>query len=113
MNSSMIKAKSNVDGLDKITYDKNGNPIYSTIELGRWNGKPIKWRILNVNKKNGKALLLSNQVLELRAYHNKEEEVTWESSDARKWLNTSFYQKAFTSSEKKAKIGRESCRERV
>lgn len=101
-NKEVIEGKSKFDGLDKITYDKNGDSVYSTIEFGTWRGKPVQWRILNVNKKTGKALLLANEVLEVRPYHNKREVVTWETSNARTWLNTTFYEKAFTKVEKQA-----------
>ena len=48
------------------------------------------WTVLEV--KGGKALLLSEKVLEARAYHPQARAVTWESSDIRKYLNTVFFQ---------------------
>ena len=47
------------------------------------------WRALDVQ--DGKALVLSEYVLEARAYNDVRSEVTWESSSLRRWLNGEFY----------------------
>jgi hypothetical protein len=47
------------------------------------------WRVLDVQ--NGKALLLSDKVIEERAYHNSWEETTWAECDLRAYLNGEFY----------------------
>ena len=47
------------------------------------------WRVLDVQ--DGKALLLSEHVLSLRAYHDKYENVTWEHCELRRYLNDDFY----------------------
>ena len=46
------------------------------------------WRVLVVE--DGKALLLSEQVLERKQYHSQKVAVTWKSSTIRKYLNTEF-----------------------
>jgi len=46
------------------------------------------WTVLEVQK--GKALILSDKVIENRPYHSQFVAVTWESSDIRKHLNTVF-----------------------
>jgi len=51
----------------------------------------IDWRILAVE--NGKALLISENVLEERPYHQPGGDVTWESSTMRNYLNDVFYNK--------------------
>ena len=48
------------------------------------------WRVLDVE--DGKALLLSEKVIETRPYHLQFESVTWESSNMRTYLNTGFLQ---------------------
>jgi len=48
-----------------------------------------EWRILE--RQEGRALLLSEMVLETRMYHNRSENVTWETSDIRRFLNGEFY----------------------
>jgi len=48
-----------------------------------------EWRILEARR--GKVLLLSEHVMECRAYHNVYEAVTWAESDVRGYLNDKFY----------------------
>ena len=57
--------------------------------------EPIQWIVLD--KIDGQLLLLSADVLEARQYHHVPfEEVTWENSDLRVWMNGDFYEAAFT-----------------
>ena len=57
--------------------------------------EPIQWIVLD--KIDGQLLLLSADVLEARQYHHVPfEEVTWENSDLRAWMNDDFYEGAFT-----------------
>ena len=57
--------------------------------------EPIQWIVLD--KIDGQLLLLSADVLEARQYHHVPfEEVTWENSDLRTWMNGDFYDGAFT-----------------
>ncbi len=65
------------------------------------NGKePILWRVLEV--KDDTILLLSEYGLASKFYNDFYENVTWETSSIRKWLNSSFMDMAFTASEVKA-----------
>ena len=57
--------------------------------------EPILWIVLD--NIDGQLLLLSADVLEARQYHHVPfEEVTWENSDLRAWMNGDFYEGAFT-----------------
>jgi len=47
------------------------------------------WRVLDVQ--DGKALLISDKVLEHRVYHNESVDITWADSDLRAYLNGEFY----------------------
>lgn len=47
--------------------------------------EPIKWRVLRTDGKQ--ALLLSDVVLDTQKYHTAHEDVTWETSTVRSWLN--------------------------
>lgn len=53
-----------------------------------WFGK-YEWYVLD--KQDGKVLILTERVIEKRAYHNQECEITWETCDMRKYLNDEFY----------------------
>lgn len=62
------------------------------------NSEPIEWLVLEVNDHD--ALLLSKKALVCHAYHDVNEEVTWESCTLRQWLNGSFMDSAFTAAER-------------
>lgn len=47
-----------------------------------------RWRILDV--RDGKMLLLTDEIIGQRDYHDRKEDVTWESSEIRNFLNTEF-----------------------
>ena len=64
------------------------------------NGKEtITWKILE--KKKGKALLISEYALDCKTYNKENRNVTWETSSIRRWLNEEFMQAAFSNNEKK------------
>ena len=100
---------------------------YSSNEEGQynWNGsyktyhyfkyEPIKWRVLNRNGND--ALLLADVALDDQKYNTNYEDVTWETSSMRSWLNgygasvnqpktdysrKNFINSAFTSTQKSA-----------
>ena len=56
-----------------------------------------------MKKEGNQVLLLSKYVLDAKPYNEELEEVTWETSDIRQWLNNEFYTTAFNKAEK-AKI---------
>ncbi|SOB71940.1 consensus disorder prediction [Anaerobutyricum hallii] len=62
-------------------YNWNGN--YKTYHYFKY--EPIKWRVLNRNGND--ALLLADIALDDQEYNTKFEDVTWESSSMRSWLN--------------------------
>jgi|GEM_PF-1727299 len=61
----------------------------------------ITWVILEV--KDGKSLIMAEDVLEQRAFHSAGGDVTWETSEIRAYLNGEFYNTTFSDAEK-AKI---------
>ena len=56
---------------------------YSTYHYFKY--EAIKWRVLNVS--NGGALLLADQALDSQRYNQNSEDITWEKSSIRSWLN--------------------------
>ena len=69
--------------------------------------EPIEWQVIDVNKKNNQALLLSSYGLEGLSYGKPmdTEEYTkqglnWEGSYIRGWLNNDFYETAFSNEER-------------
>lgn len=59
--------------------------------------EPIEWQVLDV--KDGKALLLSDKLMDYVPYNDKFADVTWETCTLRQWMNDEFLNTAFTSEE--------------
>lgn len=63
--------------------------------------EPIKWRILSVNGDD--AFILSDKSLDAQEYNNSgDDNVTWMTCTLRSWLNSTFYEKAFSDEEQSA-----------
>ena len=95
---------------ESSSQEKDKNPEYKvgeTIEFGNYpqdkdgTEKPIEWIVMK--NEGNQVLLLSKYVLDAKSYNEEWEDVTWETSDIRQWLNNEFYTAAFNKSEK-AKI---------
>lgn len=61
--------------------------------------KPIRWKILE--RKQDRALLITEEAIDVKRYNENFEDTTWEKCTLRKWLNNEFYNTAFTELEKK------------
>ena len=61
--------------------------------------EPIEWIVLE--RKGGKALLVTKYAIGCRPYNDKKTDTTWMSSSLRKWLNDDFLGGAFTLDESK------------
>ena len=78
-----------------------------TMKFGAWytydkTGKSkdkLRWHILKKSK--NRALLITEDIIDVRPFHNNDEDVSWSDSDLRKWLNDIFYNEAFSEEEKK------------
>ena len=55
----------------------------------------LLWRVLNVDYEKGRALLITENLIDCREYHAEWRSVTWADCDLRKWLNGEFIDKAF------------------
>ena len=90
-----------------FVYNKSEYKVGKTIEFGNYpqdkdgTEKPIEWIVMK--KEGNQVLLLSKYVLDAKPYNEEWEDVTWETSDIRQWLNNEFYTTAFNKAEK-AKI---------
>lgn len=62
--------------------------------------EPIKWRVLSVEDDD--AFLLADQCLDCQSYNETDVDVTWETCTLRTWLNTDFFNEAFSSAEQSA-----------
>ena len=86
-------------GGENLNSNNRNNP-YSSAKAGdiiQFGG--LDWVVLNVQ--DGKALILTDSVIENRAYHSKQTDITWENCDLRQYLNGAFYDNTFSPEEKK------------
>lgn len=74
-----------------------------TITYRYFRYEPIKWRVADISEEEGNAVLLSEYKLDIQPYNLTDDAVTWKDSYIRSWLNTEFYNTAF-SSEQQASI---------
>lgn len=63
---------------------------------GAYEPEPIEWRVLDIQ--DGKALMISEYLLDARKYDSQSNE--WENSELRAWLNDEFLNKAFDPEER-------------
>ena len=106
--SSLRQEKADLKAeLEKFIVKKNYS-VGNVIEFGRYNGKPIQWRILKQN--NGTVYVLCEEILCERVFAESNSKIidcikeinsnVWANSDLRKWLNGEFYTNAFNDEEK-------------
>ena len=71
------------------TYAASGDSNYynwaSSTDYHYFKYEPIKWRVLHTD--GNQVLLLSDVALDDQKYHTESEDVTWETSTVRSWLN--------------------------
>lgn len=75
----------------------------STITFGKYKGEEINWYVADIDRSAGTVLLVSVKAVDVVMYHdnhNSKEIPTWTECDLRYWLNNTFYQVAFSQSEK-------------
>lgn len=90
---------------NEINWDLNNDVIingskYHKTENNYFKYEPIKWRALHYE--NSEAFLLADAILDSQPYHSENEEIDWEKSSIRAWLNNEFINKAFSNEENKA-----------
>lgn len=59
--------------------------------------QPLMWRLLTVE--NGRALLITDKLIDYVEYNESLTNVTWETCTLRKWMNNDFISKAFSISQ--------------
>lgn len=77
---------------DKVTLGSYPQAKYTT------EAAPIEWTVLDVQ--DGKALLISDKILEMVRFNEKYADTCWACSLLREWMNGEFFEKAFTDAEK-------------
>ena len=70
---------------------------FDTVFFGNYMDNPIEWIVLESQK--DRQLLLSKRALETLPFHNTDDPVTWETCSLRAWLNSEFFESAFSTEE--------------
>ena len=84
------------------------NVVGLTVKFGRYSiqdesdNSEMEWLVLD--SADEKLLLLSKYAIEAMPFHDCYEESTWERCSLRRWLNWTFYDLAFSDSEKRSII---------
>ncbi len=86
-------ADTTVDQMDTVTFGS-----YPQSDASGNTKEPIEWIVLD--RQGDKAFLLSKYILDCKDYNNHGENCTWETCSLRNWLNSIFYNVAFSNSEK-------------
>ena len=73
---------------------------YDLVELGSYEGKALRWRVLSKNGND--VFLLADRYVTKKEYNDEYKDITWEDCTLRTWLNGDFYNTAFSDSEKAA-----------
>ncbi|MBR5973573.1 MAG: hypothetical protein IK020_00145 [Clostridiales bacterium] len=68
------------------------------VTFGNYGGRPFRWII--IDQDDDTYYLVSQYILDMRAYDENGQTADWESSSIRKWLNEDFYEQAFNQDEK-------------
>ena len=96
-------------GEDDVEHtDEDGTKYIVRADMKCYKSEPIKWRVLSVNEDGTDAFLISDQNLDVKSFYFGESEgvawenITWENSDIRAWLNDDFMKTAFTEEEQEA-----------
>ena len=91
LKSSYVKKKETINvSIKGVEWD--------TVNFGKYNGKDISWRVLNVSGND--AFLLSEKNITTRAYNEVSAVTTWKECTLRSWLNKDFYDESFNQTEK-------------
>ena len=72
------------------------------VSFGKYQDEAIEWQVLE--KMNDSVLLISDKCIEVRPFHNIDEDTTWEKCELRSWLNGEFYDQTFSDDEKEAMV---------
>lgn len=73
------------ESVEKLSEQKAVNP-------------PIKWRVLDI--KDDGVLLITENLIDCKPYHERDEDVTWQNCSLRAWMNNEFFNSAFNEEEK-------------
>ncbi|SFP37241.1 protein of unknown function [Butyrivibrio proteoclasticus] len=103
-NDKLVLGRIVYQGTDDASAEKKNPYIGKIVKFGNYKGSELTWKVLAVE--DGKALLITENVLDFRKYSEQAgtkgingDIITYEGSDLRNWLNSSFKNEAFSATE--------------
>ncbi|MDR1713788.1 MAG: DUF6273 domain-containing protein [Coriobacteriales bacterium] len=72
--------------------------VGDTITFGNYGNQAMEWRVLAIE--DGKALVITRDIIDQRVYNEEKAQTTWEQCTLRQWLNADFYNSAFSDLER-------------
>ena len=84
--------------MDKADSIYEQHPQGDVISWGVWEDKPLLWRVLD--REGDKRLLLAEEIVARQPYNKEYDNTYWQTSTLRRWLNQTFFQKAFSLKER-------------
>lgn len=72
--------------------------VGNTVTFGSFEGQPIRWRVLD--ERGRMRMLLAEEPVTRRAYHDTPTDTSWKECSLRQWLNGPFLEAAFTPAER-------------
>ena len=93
---TMIKRKIQ-DLMDELLAPLKNASVGDHFQFGMYADDAISWRILA--REDDRVLLISDTALEVKPYHDTDEETSWAECSLREWLNNDFLERAFTEEE--------------
>lgn len=72
--------------------------VGNTVSFGCFEGKPIRWRVLD--ERGRMRMLLAEESVTRRPYHDTPTDTSWKECNLRQWLNGPFLEAAFNPAER-------------
>ena len=74
--------------------------VGDSFTIGTYKDKPLSWKVIALDAKNERVLLLADTVLDAMYMYQGSSGSTWKDSSIRAYLNGEFYNDAFSDAEK-------------
>ena len=96
---NIVDAKTTFDtDSDKPLNVEVNNGGFAKIDFGKQNGKPVTW--LTIFEDDDTKVLLSEKILDVKKYNDKEAKIDWDKTTLYEYLNSDFVNQYFSKEEK-------------
>lgn len=100
---NIVDAKTTFDtDSDKPLNVEVNNGGFAKIDFGKQNGKPVTW--LTIFEDDDTKVLLSEKILDVKKYNDKEAKIDWDKTTLYEYLNSDFINEYFSNEEKEKMV---------